>query len=60
MKGGKVMDVLVQMVLPFKVEATDELLAANAGLALFGELFGIETLVTPSREAGMATRRHLT
>ena len=26
-----------QTVLPFRVEATDELLTANAGLALFGE-----------------------
>ncbi len=28
---------LAQTVLPFKVEGTDELLTANAGLALFGE-----------------------
>jgi hypothetical protein len=25
------------MVLPFKIEATDEILTANAGLVLFGE-----------------------
>nr|WP_281722459.1 hypothetical protein [Nitrosomonas nitrosa] len=29
--------VLAQMVLPFKIEATDETLTANAGLVLFGE-----------------------
>lgn len=28
---------MAQTVLPFKVEATEELLTANAGLALFGE-----------------------
>ncbi len=31
------MGTLAQAVLPFKVEATEELLTANAGLALFGE-----------------------
>lgn len=31
------MDTLAQTVLPFKLEATDEKLTANAGLALFGE-----------------------
>ena len=31
------MRVLAQMVLPFRVEATDETLTANAGLVLFGE-----------------------
>ena len=31
------MRTLAQTVLPFKLEATDELLTANAGLALFGE-----------------------
>lgn len=31
------MGALAQMVLPFKVEATDESLTANAGLVLFGE-----------------------
>jgi len=31
------MGTLTQTVLPFKVEATEELLTANAGLALFGE-----------------------
>jgi hypothetical protein len=31
------MRVLAQMVLPFKIEATDETLTANAGLVLFGE-----------------------
>lgn len=31
------MRALAQMVLPFKVEATDESLTANAGLVLFGE-----------------------
>jgi hypothetical protein len=31
------MQVLAQMVLPFRVEATDETLTANAGLVLFGE-----------------------
>lgn len=31
------MGVLAQMVLPFKIEATDETLTANAGLVLFGE-----------------------
>ena len=31
------MRALAQTVLPFKLEATDELLTANAGLALFGE-----------------------
>ncbi|MDV6344909.1 hypothetical protein [Nitrosomonas sp. Is37] len=31
------MRVLAKMVLPFKVEATDEFLTANAGLVLFGE-----------------------
>jgi len=36
-KGGGVMRVLAQMVLPFKIEATDETLTANAGLVLFGE-----------------------
>jgi hypothetical protein len=32
------MGALVQPVLPFKLEATDEMLTANAGLALFGDL----------------------
>ncbi|MGO8753756.1 MAG: hypothetical protein ACLQHK_00805 [Gallionellaceae bacterium] len=31
------MRTLTQTVLPFKVEATEEMLTANAGLALFGE-----------------------
>jgi len=31
------MSSLIQTVLPFKVEATEELLTANAWLALFGE-----------------------
>ena len=31
------MRTLAQTVLPFKLEATDEMLTANAGLALFGE-----------------------
>ena len=31
------MRLLAQMVLPFKIEATDEILTANAGLVLFGE-----------------------
>lgn len=31
------METLAQTVLPFKLEATEELLTANAGLALFGE-----------------------
>ena len=31
------MRALTQTVLPFKVEATEEMLTANAGLALFGE-----------------------
>lgn len=31
------MGTLAQTVLPFKIEATEELLTANAGLALFGE-----------------------
>jgi hypothetical protein len=31
---------LAQTVLPFKVEATEERLTANAGLALFGEFIG--------------------
>lgn len=31
------MGTLAQTVLPFKLGATDELLTANAGLALFGE-----------------------
>ena len=31
------MGTLAQTVLPFKLEATEELLTANAGLALFGE-----------------------
>jgi|GEM_PF-2408715 len=31
------MGTLAQTVLPFKLEATDEMLTANAGLALFGE-----------------------
>ena len=31
------MRTLIQTVLPFKVEATEEMLMANAGLALFGE-----------------------
>jgi hypothetical protein len=35
-KGGA-MGTVAQTVLPFKVEATEELLTANAGLALFGE-----------------------
>jgi len=33
------MRTLAQTVLPFKLEATDEMLTANAGLALFGEFF---------------------
>jgi hypothetical protein len=32
------MRTLAQTALPFKIEATDALLTANAGLALFGEL----------------------
>jgi hypothetical protein len=31
------MRTLAQTALPFKIEATDALLTANAGLALFGE-----------------------
>jgi len=34
------METLAQTVLPFKLEATDEKLTANAGLALFGEFVG--------------------
>jgi hypothetical protein len=37
MKGAGAMEVLAQMVLPFKVEAMDESLTANAGLVLFVE-----------------------
>ncbi len=33
---------LAQTVLPFKVEATEEQLTANAGLALFGELRNVQ------------------
>jgi hypothetical protein len=32
------MGALAQTVLPFKLAATEEMLTANAGLALFGEL----------------------
>ena len=35
--GDGAMGTLAQTVLPFKLEATDEMLTANAGLALFGE-----------------------
>jgi hypothetical protein len=37
MKGDGAMGVLAQMVLPFKVEATDEPLTANTGLVPFSE-----------------------
>jgi hypothetical protein len=36
-KGDGTMGTLAQTVLPFKLEATEEMLTANAGLALFGE-----------------------
>ncbi len=36
-KGGGAMRALAQTALPFKIEATDALLTANVGLALFGE-----------------------
>ncbi len=39
---------LAQTVLPFKVEATDEMLTAKAGLALFG---------APCRSVGIEGRR---
>jgi hypothetical protein len=36
-KGDEAMRNMAQTVLPFKLEATEELLTSNAGLALFGE-----------------------
>ena len=36
-QGGGAMGTLAQTVLPFKLQATEEMLTANAGLALFGE-----------------------
>ncbi len=60
-RGGQAMMNLAQSVLPFKIEATEERLTANAGLALFGEFIrGVglgRWLATEMPQPGSARRK---